>query len=101
VSVPVKNSFSQAGSGRNYRDIFFRMINPAIKEKKILRFEVLQAARGGHQIVHQHDALARQTQTGGERSGIKCPRHMRGVQPAIDYRAGNAETCALDIVAVR
>jgi len=68
VSVPVKNSFSQAGSGCNYPRHFLRDDQrPRLRKRKSCGSRFCKTARGGDQIVHQYDALARQPQTGGER----------------------------------
>ena len=92
LSVPVKNGFSQTGSSGDDCNVFLGMIDAAIQIEQILRLEILQAASGSNQVVHQHDAFARQTQTGGERSRIKHPGNMRGVQASVDNSSGDAES---------
>ena len=98
VTIPIENRFAESGSRRDDCDIFFGMIDAAIEIQEIFWLQFLQAAGGGDQIVHQDDMFTRQAKTGSERSGVKHPGNVSGVEPAIDYGSGNAKPCAGDSI---
>src|SRR5256885_5106893 len=91
VAVPVKHGFAETCACSDDGDVVLGMVHTAIEKKKIFGSELLQAARGGDEIVHQDDTFVRQFEARRERGGVENPRNMRGVKPTVDNSAGDAE----------
>ena len=92
VAVPIEDRFAETGSRGDDSDVVLRVIHTAIEIEKIPSRKFLQAARGGDEIVHEDDALARKIETSSERCSVENPGNVRGVKTAVNDGAGNAET---------
>ena len=90
AAVPVRQSLSQSGAGRDHGNRPSGIRNPPIEDSHVFRSEQIDAEGIGFKIIDQFHR--RQPQDPCQLGSIHTPGEVRRSDPSLQNRSGNAET---------